>query len=116
MLFLVRVTSTEYNWVSLAEGRHPESPSSHLHEQLRDPARPNCTYCHFMFPFRTYCHLMLQARRTAGAKVTEVKGLTSTELPLYTSTHCHFTLQVTLLLLLLPVLAAAAAAARLSAE
>ena len=22
MLFLVRVTSTEYNWVSLAEGRH----------------------------------------------------------------------------------------------
>ena len=23
MLFLVRVTSTEYNWVTLAEGRHP---------------------------------------------------------------------------------------------
>ena len=28
MLFLVRVTSTEYNWVTLAEGRHvkPNSP------------------------------------------------------------------------------------------
>ena len=25
MLFLVRVTSTEYNWVSLAEGRHRNS-------------------------------------------------------------------------------------------
>ena len=24
MLFLVRVTSTEYNWVTLAEGRHLE--------------------------------------------------------------------------------------------
>src|SRR5215472_2279907 len=73
----------------------PESPSSHLHEQLRDRVRPNCTYCHFMFPFRAYCHLMLQARRTAGAKATEVKGLTSAALPFYASTDCHFTLQVT---------------------
>ena len=32
---------------------------------------------------------------TAEPNATGVKGLTSTELPLYASTHCHLTLQVT---------------------
>ena len=33
---------------------------AHLQERSGATARSNCTYCHFMFPFRTYCHLMLQ--------------------------------------------------------
>ena len=33
MLFLVRVTSTEYNWVTLAEGRQPFLSGWHMSQR-----------------------------------------------------------------------------------
>ena len=41
MLFLVRVTSTEYNWVSLAEGRHLDANLALKEEILAKTTPPN---------------------------------------------------------------------------
>lgn len=73
---------------STAQGPRP-APNL-MPEPLRSRLVTRSHSRHLMLLFCTYCHVILQEDCKAGTAATEIKSLTNTGLPFYSSNRCHF--------------------------